>query len=201
VHGFELAIKTVVALMLPVGLGLALFAEPVIETLYGAEYDGAVTPLRVLGVMTALWGVNATIVTILVSRDRPDVYTVPALIALVPNLVLSALLIPPHGANGAAIAAVAASALLVVLVVPRTAQLFGSVAWGRILAAPVAAGAAMAATATVLSSAPWVLAALVSAAVYSAAFLVIERLFVPGDFAFYVSALPGSRSRAGRTTA
>ena len=201
VHGFELAIKTVVALMLPVGLGLALFAEPVIETLYGAEYDGAVTPLRVLGVMTALWGVNATIVTILVSRDRPDVYTVPALIALVPNLVLSALLIPPHGANGAAIAAVAASSLLVVLVVPRTAQLFGSVAWGRILAAPVAAGAAMAATATVLSSAPWVLAALVSAAVYSAAFLVIERLFVPGDFAFYVSALPGSRSRAGRTTA
>jgi O-antigen/teichoic acid export membrane protein len=200
-HGFELAVKTVVALMLPVGVGLALFAEPVVETLYGTDYDGSVTPLRVLGVMTALWGVNATIVTILVSRDRPDVYTVPALVALVPNLVLSVLLIPPHGADGAAIAAVASAALLVVLVVPRTARLFGSVAWGRIVVAPVVAGLAMAAAATLLSAVPWVLAALASAGVYSAAFLVVERLFVPGDFAFYLSALPGSRSRAGRTTA
>jgi O-antigen/teichoic acid export membrane protein len=200
-HGFELAIKTVLALMLPVGLGLALFAEPVIETLYGPEYDGAVTPLRILGVMTALWGVNATIVTILVSRDRPDVYTVPALVALVPNLVLSAILIPADGANGAAIAAVAAAALLVVLVVPRTARLFGPMAWGRMVAAPVAAGAAMAAAATALSFVPWVPAALLSGAVYAAAFLAVERLFSPRDFAFYVSALPGSRSRAGRTTA
>jgi hypothetical protein len=59
----------------------------------------------------------------------------------------------------------------------------------------------MAAAATLLSAVPWVLAALASAGVYSAAFLVVERLFVPGDFAFYLSALPGSRSRAGRTTA
>jgi O-antigen/teichoic acid export membrane protein len=187
--------------MLPVGVGLALFAEPVVETLYGTDYDGSVTPLRVLGVMTALWGVNATIVTILVSRDRPDVYTVPALVALVPNLVLSVLLIPPHGADGAATAAVASAALLVVLVVPRPARLLGAVAWGRIVVAPVVAGLAMAAAATLLSAVPWVLAALASAGVYSAAFLVVERLFVPGDFAFYLSALPGSRSRAGRTTA
>jgi O-antigen/teichoic acid export membrane protein len=200
-RGFELAIKTVLALMLPVGLGLALFAEPVIETLYGPAYDGAVTPLRVLGVMTALWGVNATIVTILVSRDRPDVYTVPALVALLPNLVLSVVLIPPHGANGAAIAAVASAALLVVLVVPRTARLFGSVGWARIVAAPVGAGAAMAAAAPALSSVPWVAAVLLSGAVYAAAFLAVERLFSPSDFAFYLSALPGSRSRAGRTTA
>ena len=46
-RGFEMAIKTVLALMLPIGLGLALFAEPLIEALYGAEYGGAVTPLRI----------------------------------------------------------------------------------------------------------------------------------------------------------
>ena len=124
-RGFEMATKTVFALMLPIGLGLALFAEPLIETLYGSDYGGAVTPLRLLGALVVLWGVNTTIVTVLVSRNRPDLYTVPALVALVPNLGLSVILIPPHGAEGAAIAAVAGAAVLTSLAVPRTARLFG----------------------------------------------------------------------------
>jgi hypothetical protein len=96
-RGFEMAIKTVLALMLPIGLGLALFAEPLIDLLYGSQYGGAVTPLRLLGGMAALWGINSTIVTVLVSRGRPDVYTFPALAALVPNAVLALVLIPAHG--------------------------------------------------------------------------------------------------------
>ena len=57
-RGFEMAIKTVLTLVLPIGLGLALFAEPLIEALYGADYGGAVTPLRLLGAVAVLWGVN-----------------------------------------------------------------------------------------------------------------------------------------------
>ena len=113
-RGFEMAIKTVLALMLPIGLGMALFAEPLIEALYGAEYGGAITPLRLLGAMAALWGVNTTVLTVLVSRGRPDVYTFPALVALVPNAVLALVLISAHGADGAAIAALAGAAVLVI---------------------------------------------------------------------------------------
>jgi O-antigen/teichoic acid export membrane protein len=185
VRGFEMAVKTIVALMLPIALGLALFAQPVIEVLYGPEYGGAVAPLRILAAMSVLWGVNATIVTVLVSRDRPDIYTVPALVALVPYLVLSVILIPTYGANGAAIAAVAAAALLATMVVRRTARLFGSVAFLRVLAAPIAAGVAMALCATALSPAPWIAAAIASLATYGGTFLVIERVFSPADFAFY----------------
>ena len=76
-RGFEMAIKTVLALMLPIGLGMALFAEPLIETLYGAEYGGAMTPLRLLGAMAALWGVNTTVLTVLVSREPPGHLHVP----------------------------------------------------------------------------------------------------------------------------
>ena len=119
-----MTIKTVTTLMLPVGLGLALYAEPVIELLYGSDYSGAAT-LRLLGALSVLWGVNATVVTVLVSRDRPGVYTAPALVALVPNLALSLILIPPYGAKGAAIAAVAAAAVLSALALPRAARLFG----------------------------------------------------------------------------
>lgn len=186
-RGFEMAIKTVVALVLPVGLGLALFAEPVVETLYGTEYGGAVTPLRLLGAVVVLWGINATVVTVLVSRDRPEIYTVPALLALIPNLLLSVILIPSHGANGAAIAAVAGAVLLAALVVPLTARLFGALSVVHVLAAPLVAGAAMALCAAVLSGLPWVPAAIASMAVYAAVFLALERLFSPGDFAYYSS--------------
>jgi O-antigen/teichoic acid export membrane protein len=194
VRGFEMATKTVLTLMLPIGLGLALYAQPLIETLYGSDYDGAVTPLRILGVLCALWGLNTTMVTVLVTRNRPDVYTAPALIALVPNIALSVILIPSHGANGAAIAAVAAAALLVAMVVPRTARLFGPVGYARILVAPIGAGVAMALCAAALSGLPWVAAAIVSVVTYAAAFLLIERLFSPSDFAFYASVARPSRS-------
>jgi O-antigen/teichoic acid export membrane protein len=186
-RGFEMAIKTVLTLMLPIGLGLALFADPLIEALYGADYAGAVTPLRLLGAMVVLWGVSSTVVTVLVSRGRPDVYNLPALVALVPNAVLALVLIPGHGADGAAIAALAGAAVLVTLVLPRTARLVGAGVSVRALAAPLAGGAAMALCAAALSGLPWIPAAIVSVAVYAAAFLAIERAFSPGDFAFYSS--------------
>ncbi len=137
--------------------------------------------------MGLVWALNTTILTILATRNRPDLYTRPALLALVPNVVLSILLIPPHGAQGAAIAALAANTLLVAIMVPRTARLAGSTAWPRALAAPVAAGLAMAAAAAALSGIPWVPAALVSLAAYAGAFLLFERAFSPADFAFYAS--------------
>jgi O-antigen/teichoic acid export membrane protein len=192
-RGFEMAIKTVVTLMLPVGLGLALFAEPLMDTLYGAEYGGAVTPLRLLGAMAVVWGVNTTIVTILATRNRPDLYVIPALLALVPNLVLSAVLIPSNGADGAAIAALSANSLLVALMLPRTARLVGSTGWLRALAAPAAAGLVMAVCVEALSGVPWVAAAIVSGAAYAAAFLTFERLFSPTDFAFYASVVTATR--------
>jgi O-antigen/teichoic acid export membrane protein len=188
-RGFELAIKTVFALVLPVGLGLALFADPVIETLYGGAYSGAVVPLQLLAAIAVIWGVNATVVVVLVSRDRPDIYTVPAIVAFVPNLVLSVLLIPPYGENGAAIAALASAVVLAVIVTPRAARMLGTVSFMRMLATPLAAAAAMALCALALSSTPWVAAAIASVVVYAVAFLLIERAFLPGDFAYYALAL------------
>lgn len=186
-RGFELAIKTVLTLMLPIGLGLALFAEPLIGALYGADYAGAVTPLRLLGAMATLWGVNTTIVTVLVSRGRPDVYTLPALLALVPNVVLVIALVPRYGADGAAIAAVTGAAVLLALVLPRTARLVGAGRPARVVAAPLAGAAAMTLCAAALSPVPWILTAVCSVAAYAATFLVIEKVFSPGDFAFYSS--------------
>jgi O-antigen/teichoic acid export membrane protein len=196
-RGFGMAVKTVLALMLPIGLGLALFAEPVIHTLYGADYAGAVAPLRILGALVVLWGINTTIVTVLVTRNRPDVYTIPALVALVLNVGLSVVLIPESGAEGTAIAAVAGAALLVALAVPRTGRLFGSIAVARTLGAPLGAGAAMAGCAVALSGVWWIAAAVASLAIYATAFLLLERMFWPGDFAYYAALARFRRARRG----
>jgi len=188
-RGFEMAIKTVSALVLPLGLAFALFAQPLVETLYGPDYAGAVEPLRILAIVTVLWGVNSTLVTVLVSRNRPGLYTIPALIALVPNVVLSALLIPPHGATGAAIAAAAAAACVTGLAVPRTARVLGRVSWARVAFAPLAAATAMAGCAAALGPLPWVATAVTSVLAYGVTFLLVERAFAPNDFAYYALAL------------
>ena len=188
-RGFELAIKTVLALALPIGIGLALFADPFIETLYGSDYSGAAVPLQLLAAVGVLWAVNATVVVVLVSRNRPRLYTVPAILAFVPNIVLSVILIPDHGANGAAIAALATAITQTVICMPRVARLVGGVSYVRMFAAPLAAGAVMALCAAALSAAPWLVAATVSAVVYATAFLAIERAFQPADFAYYAVAL------------
>lgn len=114
-RGLEISLKTVIALMLPVGLSLSLFAEPLIETLYGTEFAGAVTPLRILGPMAVLWGISAVITAVLVGRNRPGAYTAPALAAIAVLLAGGVALMPSDGAVGAAVAAVAAAAVLTVL--------------------------------------------------------------------------------------
>ena len=55
-QGFELGTKATAAVLVPVGLTFMLFAEPLIELLYGSEYEPAVTPLRFLGAMRGVPG-------------------------------------------------------------------------------------------------------------------------------------------------
>ena len=70
---------------------------------------------------------------------------------------------------------------------PSRARLVGAGGSVRVLAAPLAAGAAMALCTAALSGLPWMPAAIGSVGAYAAAFLAAERVFSPGDFAFYAS--------------
>jgi len=198
-RGLEMSLKAILAVMLPVALGLALFAGPVVETVYGPDYGGAAAPLRVLAAMALLVGINAVITAVLIGRDQPRVYTVPAAVAIVTTLVLSFVLIPAHGGIGAAVTAVASGAVLAVLSIAVTTHLVGSISTLRVVVAPLAAGASMALVAIALSGAPWVGAAVISTVVYGAAFLAIERILFPGDFAYYSNILPFRDARQGQT--
>jgi len=139
--------------------------------------------------MTVLWGINAVIVTVLIGRDRPGVYTIPAALAIAVGLILSVILIPPYGADGAALVSVLWATLLASLTVPAIIRLIGPISPLRVGVAPLGAGVLMALAALLLSGTPWVLAAMIATVTYGATLLVIERVFFPGDFAYYTGAL------------
>jgi O-antigen/teichoic acid export membrane protein len=198
-RGYELGLKVMIGLLLPISLVFALFAGPLIEALYGPGFDGAVTPLQLLSVMAVMCGVNSIAMTVMIGRDRPkDAYR-PALLALVLSGGLSFLVIPPLDADGAALVAVAAQALLIALTVPRIIRLLGPISPVRALVPPGIAGGLMALAAVALAALPWVAAAAVAGLLYGATFLLVERVFFPGDFALYSGVLRNRRAAPAST--
>lgn len=95
--GYGLGLKAVTAILMPIGLTFVLLAEPIIGLMYGSEYDDAVLPLRLLGVMAILYGANSFASTLLISRDRPDGFTRVIVVVVIANIGLNLALIPRYG--------------------------------------------------------------------------------------------------------
>ena len=186
-RGYELGLKAMITILLPIGVTYAVFATQLIELLYGNAYDAAVGPLRLLGGMTILFGINTFVSIVLIARDRPGEFTRPAVIVFIQNVVFNLILIPRYGASGAAFNAVLSGTLLALLTVMRVGRKMGHVSFSAALISPAVAGAAMAGVGLGLLAlgVPWVLALAASTAVFAAAFLLVERIFFPKDFALY----------------
>ena len=59
------------AVLVPVGLAFILFAEPLIDLLYGDRYEQAIVPLRFLGAMVVFLGINELAAMLVIARERP----------------------------------------------------------------------------------------------------------------------------------
>ena len=199
-RGFALGLKAVNALLLPIGLALVLFAGPVVDLLYGDEFEPSVVPLRILGLMTLFYGINAYASVSLVARYRPLVLGRLLVPVIALNVVLNLILIPREGASGAAAAALASGALLAALALWQARVVLGPADLVGAFAGPVLGGGAMAAVVLALS-APWVAELVLGAVVYATVLGAFEWLARREDALVYLSALPVSRFRAGRTTA
>ncbi len=199
-RGYGIALKALNGLLAPIGLAFVLFAAPIIALLYGPRFAGAVVPLRLLGAMTLLFGINAFASTVLIARDRPGAYTRVVAPMVLVNIALNAALIPSRGADGAAFAATFTSALLAALALWQAHVVVGRADVVGAFAGPLLGCAAMALAVLALPL-PWVPEALIGGLVYAAVFLGFEWTVRRDDALVLLSALPGSRFRAGRTTA
>jgi O-antigen/teichoic acid export membrane protein len=200
-RGYALGLKAMNALLLPIGLTLVLFASPIVHLLYGSSFAGAVLPLRMLGTMALLYGINAFASVSLIARDRPGTYARLLAPVLVQNIAFNLVLIPRYGANGAAFDALLSSCLLAGLGIWQARVVLGPADIVGAFAGPLVAGAAM--TAVVLGAhLRWPAEAATGLLAYALVLAAFEWLMRREDARLYLGALPlGSRARAGRTTA
>src|SRR4051794_30784483 len=100
-RGYMLGLKLVAALLTPLALLVVCFARQLVAVLYGAEFAGAVTPLRLLAPTIALFGVQTLSATLLIARDAPGRVSRVAAVVAIQNVVCNAVAIPLWGADGA----------------------------------------------------------------------------------------------------
>jgi O-antigen/teichoic acid export membrane protein len=98
------ALEMIVLLSLPVSAGLAAVAHPLILSLYGPAFDGAVPVLVVLAITMLPTFFNMVAYQVLLASDRQTAWIRVVIVAVVVNVVLNVVLIrwfQAHQGNGA----------------------------------------------------------------------------------------------------
>jgi O-antigen/teichoic acid export membrane protein len=94
--------------MLYLGIGIAVLglvlAKPAVDVIYGHDYQSCIVPLRLLLIWSGCTFANALLSNYFCAIDRQRSATRQALLSLLVNLALNALLIGRAGATGAAVA-------------------------------------------------------------------------------------------------
>ena len=193
---FERSVKVELALLLPCAVGLGLLAEPVVTLLFGSELADAAVPLRLLAPAIVCLGIVTISSSLLIARGKLGLLLRVGVVAVALNIGLNLALIPSLDDAGAAAAMLVTATLLAAVLLERAVATVGGVPWLRMLAAPLAAGAAMALPLALL---PWPAAALVAGlAAYAGAYVLVERAVSPADLGFLIDLarrlLPSARA-------
>ena len=179
-RGSAVGLKLLTAFLLPIGVGYVVFAPTLIRIIYGPDFAEAVVPLRLLGMMTVLYAINAYASSVLIARHRPGVFARGIALVLILNIVLNVLLIPPRGANGAAFAAIVSGTLLAGYSVWHIRAAVGGFSLTRALIGPVAGGTALAAV-VLLTSLPFVPSVILAILTYLVVLFAFERILFADD--------------------
>ena len=177
---YERSVKLVTALTLPLAAGAAVLAGPVVDTLYGEQYDDAVSALRLLAPAIALYPLCYLGGYLLVSQDRQRVLTIVYGLVALENILLNLVLIPTLSLEGAALGTSISQLLVAIAFVTASQQAVGRIAWRRVLAGPVAATVLATAAMVLLRENFWV-ALPVATLVYVAALVAIELVLYSDD--------------------
>jgi len=177
---FERALKLLIALTVPLAVGAAVFAGPVIELLFGADYVEADNALRLLAPAIVLFPVSYLAGYLLVAQNRERVLAIVYVVVAVENVAANFVLLPLFSLDGAALGTSLSEALVAASLLLLAVRVTGPIDWLRVAAGPAFAGALEATVLLLLDAAP--AAAIASAGlVYVVALAVVERVAFPGD--------------------
>lgn len=196
---FHRSLKAGLVLLVPAAVATGLLAEPLCRLAFGADFEAAAEPLRLLAPVIVLQCLVILTGSLIISRLGPGPMLRLTVGALALNLVANVALIPALEDTGAALAMLLSQTVLFVTTFAIAAREVGGIAVGRLITAPCLAGAVMAATVLVLDDAPLV-ALVAGLAVYAVAFAAIERLVSPEDLGLLrrLRRAAGDLTRTGR---
>ncbi len=190
----QTALGWMILLGVPVSVGVALVARPLIALIFGPEFQRAAPILQMLAWLFFLSCIRNMLATIMTACDqqaeRTRLEALSALIAVAGNL----LLIPRYGPLGAAVAILAAETILVVIVVVATHRMLDLRFLSSRLAISLLGSGALVVPAVLLPGLPMVAVIAAGAAIYAAAVLAfptIRRHELPA-----LASVRGSRGRA-----
>jgi O-antigen/teichoic acid export membrane protein len=110
--GVQRSFELMLLIACPVGLGLSVFSDRVINVLYGAGFAESHLVLRIIGIAVVFLFVNYLAGMVLGSMNLQKLYFYGTGVAAVLSIALNLILIPWHAHIGAAIAGLATQASL-----------------------------------------------------------------------------------------
>jgi O-antigen/teichoic acid export membrane protein len=184
---FARSVKLALATLTPIAIVFTLRANETSALFYGGGF-GAGPALALLGPVVVLLALATLGSSLTVSRSDPRIMVVLAGAATLINLAANLILIPSHGAAGAAAAMLVTTAFSAAGSMLVATRLTGEFGLAQTLAAPLAAGAAMALACALLPHGLGVTLP-VAAAAYALVFVAIERIASPSDLRFAADVL------------
>lgn len=105
---FRIAILFSIVTVLPLSAVLSLFSAPIVTFIFGPEYAPAAPTLTLLAISQAFAALTIPYAGLLIAAGRGGIFGLINLVAVLLNIALNFLLIPPLGALGAALASMVA---------------------------------------------------------------------------------------------
>ncbi len=109
---FSESLKYLLIVVVPLACGIAMLAEPIIHTVYGKAFFGAVLPLQILIFSLIFAFLYWPAGSLMNACDRQVRNTTVLGVTMVVNIIMNAFLIPRFGATGAAISALVGNIVL-----------------------------------------------------------------------------------------
>lgn len=178
---FEGSLKLGMALTLPLAVSAAVLAYPLMDLLYGSEFEDGALPLILLAPTIFLYPPTYIAAYVLISQDRQSALAwVYGTVAVV-NIGLNLILIPAYSLDGAAFATSFSQLLCAAIMVTLALRASGSVDVRTIAGGPVLASALAGGTMALLRD-EILIAAPAGAIVYVVVLALFERRFHSRDY-------------------
>ena len=187
-RGYEAGLVVMLSLLTPIGVAYACLAQPIIHLVYGTNFDAAILPLRLMGLVVVAFGVNSFTSTTLAAHDRPSLMHKALAVVAIQNIAMNVVLIPPYGATGAAISAAVSGLLLGTLSIRQATVALSHVRLLRAAAGP-AAGAVAMACAILAFDGPLFVEFAVGGVTYAVVGLIVERAVFPDELSAVFASL------------